>query len=150
PPGEPKAAQAKGGAGKSKDKITVELWHYRDDFIQPMQRVRGGQDTNRTYSAVVHLADRHFVQLGDETLPTVSHNSMGDHGIGSNARPYRIEVGYDTTYADVYLVNTKDGSRKQVLTHHNGGLTFSPGGQYATFFDGRDWNVLTVATGAVT
>src|SRR5262249_6824459 len=38
-----------------KDNPSVELWHYKDDFIQPMQKARYVA-TPKTYRAVFHLA----------------------------------------------------------------------------------------------
>ena len=41
----------------------VDVWHWKDPLLQPMQRVRAQQERNRSYRAVVHLADKRFVQL---------------------------------------------------------------------------------------
>ncbi|HEX6285064.1 MAG TPA: hypothetical protein VFZ71_09330 [Pyrinomonadaceae bacterium] len=34
------------------EKIVVDLWHWKDDYVQPIQRVRAEQDRNRSYRAV--------------------------------------------------------------------------------------------------
>jgi hypothetical protein len=38
--------------------IPVDLWSTRDPLLQPMQRVRANQERNRSFRAVVHLADK--------------------------------------------------------------------------------------------
>src|SRR5205823_5264280 len=40
------------------EKVSVDLWHYKDDYIQPMQKVRAEQERNRSYRAVYNLKDK--------------------------------------------------------------------------------------------
>ena len=96
----------------AEEKVVVDLWNWKDDFIQPMQKVRATQDRNRTYRAVYHFKEKKFVQLGDETMEGVNPTSDGRWALGSDDRRYRRLVGFDMTYSDIYLVNSFDGSRK--------------------------------------
>src|SRR6185503_7420300 len=93
------------------DKVSVDLWHWKDDFIQPMQKVRANQDRNRTYRAVFHKAARKFVQLADSTMEGINPAADGRLALGTDDRSYRTLVGVDTNYSDYYLVNTSDGTR---------------------------------------
>ena len=46
---------------------------YKDPLIQPMQkRPRSSRSAQRSYRAVVHLADKRFVQLATHDLPNVN------------------------------------------------------------------------------
>src|SRR5207247_2241377 len=49
--------------------------------------------------------------------------------------------------SDYYLVNTTDGSRKALIRKQAGAVTWSPNGKYALYFDGKDWNSITVPEG---
>jgi dipeptidyl aminopeptidase/acylaminoacyl peptidase len=138
PPPEPEK-DSEAGAADADDKVIVDLWHWKDDYIQPMQKVRAEQDRNRSYRAVYHIKERKFVQLADATMEGVNPSADGQWAIGSDDREYRILVGRDANYSDVYLVNTADGSRKSLLKKSQFPVTFSPGGKYAVFFDGKDW-----------
>ncbi|HEX5082294.1 MAG TPA: prolyl oligopeptidase family serine peptidase, partial [Blastocatellia bacterium] len=131
------------GAPNAEDKAVVDLWHWKDDYIQPMQKVRAEQDRNRSYRAVYHIRERKFVQLADSTMENVNPSADGLWAIGADDREYRILVGRDTSYADVYLVNAMDGSRKLLLKKFRSSVTFSPGGKYAVFFDGKDWGSIS-------
>ncbi len=131
------------------DKVTADLWHWKDDYIQPMQKVRAEQERNRSYRAVVHLKEKKFVQLADETMPEINATQDGRWGLGADDRAYRRLVGVDTNYADYYLVDTSTGNRKPLREKHQGGLMWSPGGKYALFFDGRDWNAISTADSKV-
>ena len=134
------------------DKVVADLWNWRDDYIQPMQKVRAEIEKSRTYRAVVHLGDRKFVQLADKTMPGLNASSNGRWAIGNDDRPYRAMVGYedDTNAADAYLVNTADGSRKLLRNRQRPTPTLSPGGRYALFYDGKNWNTISVADGKLT
>ncbi|MEK6406453.1 MAG: prolyl oligopeptidase family serine peptidase [Acidobacteriota bacterium] len=133
------------------DKVSVDLWHWKDDYIQPMQKVRAEQERNRSYRAVFHIGDKKYVQLGDETMPGVNPASDGRWALGSDDRPYRILVGYDddANAADVFILNTADGSRQPIMKKHSRGFTWSPAGRYALFYDGKDWNTLSIPDGKV-
>jgi dipeptidyl aminopeptidase/acylaminoacyl peptidase len=140
---EPEKDAEPGAAADAGDKVVVDLWHWKDDYIQPMQKVRAEQDRNRSYRAVYHIKDRKFTQLGDATMESVNPSATGLWAIGSDDREYRILVGQDGNYSDVYLVNTADGSRKLLLKKFRSSVTFSPGGKYAVFFDGKDWGSIS-------
>jgi dipeptidyl aminopeptidase/acylaminoacyl peptidase len=133
----------------AEEKVVVDLWHWKDDFIQPMQKVRANQERNRTYRAVYHVKEKKLVQLADRTLEAVN-DSPGSDGrwvFGYDDRQYRRLVGVDSSYSDVYLVDTLDGSRKPLRQRQQFGLSREPNGKYALFFDGKDWNTISIPDG---
>jgi dienelactone hydrolase len=143
----PPAAQA-AAAKPAAEQPSVDLWHWKDDFIQPMQKVRAALDRNRTFRAVYHLATGKFVQLGDATLPDITLSEDGRWGIGLDDREYRRVVEYDMRYADAYLVDAVTGARKPLDRKHRGLWSWSPDSRYLLTFDGKDWTTLNVASGA--
>ncbi len=131
------------------EKVLVDLWHWKDDYVQPIQRVRAEQERNRSYRAVYDLQAKKFIQLADETMDNVSPSSDGNYAIGSDNRKYRTMSDYDPGLTDYYLVKTSDGSRKPLATKQRGNFSFSPNAKYAIYFDGKDWNSYSVADGRV-
>ena len=129
------------------EKVLVDLWHWKDDYVQPIQRIRAEQERNRSYRAVYDLKTKKFVQLADETMETVNPSNDGNYAIGFDNRKYRVMSDYDPGFTDSYLVNTADGSRKPILTKQRGGLSLSPNAKYAIYFDGKDWYSYSVASG---
>jgi dipeptidyl aminopeptidase/acylaminoacyl peptidase len=132
------------------EKIVVDLWHWKDDYVQSIQRVRAEQDRNRSYRAVYDIQAKKFVQLADETMENVAPSNDGRYAIGSDNRKYRVTADYDPGFTDYYLINTADGSRKPLATKQRGGYSLSPNAKYAIYFDGKDWNSYSVAEGTVT
>jgi dipeptidyl aminopeptidase/acylaminoacyl peptidase len=128
----------------------VDLWHWQDPLLQPMQRVRAQQERTRNYRAVVHLADKRFVQLATPEFPTVAAGEDAARAVGTNDLPYRKEMSWDTTYSDVAVVDLKTGQRQPVLQHFRGTATMSPGGKYLLYFDDNeeDWFAYRIADSA--
>ena len=128
----------------------VDVWHWQDPLLQPMQRVRAQQERNRSYRAVVHLADKRFVQLATPDFPNVAQGDDPARAIGTSELAYRREMSWDTTYNDVALVDLKTGQRQPILTHWRGTPTMSPGGRYLLYFDENeaDWFTYRISDGA--
>lgn len=129
------------------EKVLVDLWHWKDDYVQPIQKVRAEQERNKSYRAVYDFQTKKFVQLADETMETVNPSNNGEYAIGSDNRKYRVTADYDPGFTDFYLVKTSDGSRKPIATKQRGNYSLSPGATYATYFDGKDWYSYSIATG---
>ena len=131
------------------EKVMVDLWHWKDDYVQTIQKVRAEQDRNRSYRAVYDLQSKKFVQLGDESMENVSPSNDGSYAIGSDNRKYRVMNDYDPGFSDFYLINTSDGSRKPISSKQRGNVSLSPNAKYAVYFDGKDWYSYSVADGAI-
>lgn len=131
------------------EKVLVDLWSWKDDYVQPIQKVRAEQDRNRSYRAVYDLEAKKFVQLADESMENVTPSNDGRYAIGADNRKYRVMADYDPGFSDYYLVNTADGSRKPLATKQRGAYSLSPNAKYAIYFDGKDWNSYSIADGAV-
>ena len=129
------------------EKVLVDLWHWKDDYVQPIQRIRAEQDRNRSYRAVYDLQAKKFVQLADESMENISPSNDGSYAIGADNRKYRTISDYDPGFTDYYLVNTSDGSRKPLLTKQRSNVSLSPNAKFAIYFDGKDWYSYSVADG---
>ncbi|MDQ3013375.1 MAG: prolyl oligopeptidase family serine peptidase, partial [Acidobacteriota bacterium] len=148
PPPEPE--KDPNDAVADEDKVSVDLWHWKDDFIQPMQKVRAEADRNRSYRAIYQIKKQKLTQLADETMQNINLSASGQWAVGMDDRAYRQLVGVDTNYSDIYLVNTEDAARKLLLKRFQSGVSFSPSGKYTVFFDGKDWGSISIPDGKVT
>jgi dipeptidyl aminopeptidase/acylaminoacyl peptidase len=146
----------------SDDNVRADLWHWKDDVVQPMQRVRANQERNRTYRGVYHIAEGKYVQLADMTLRTTNPSDDGMWAIGLDDRPYRRLGDYDGIYNDVYVVDATSGSRTLAVKRlrgggagggggapgREGGLQWSPDGRHAVFFQDKNWHLIDAANGS--
>ena len=72
------------------EKVLVDLWHWKDDYVQPIQKVRAEQERSRSYRAVYVVKDKKFVQLANEAMESVSPSNDGRYAIGADNRAYRV------------------------------------------------------------
>ncbi|HEX6187104.1 MAG TPA: hypothetical protein VFZ40_03400, partial [Pyrinomonadaceae bacterium] len=96
------------------EKVIADLWHWKDDYIQPIQRVRAEQERQRSYRAVYLTKEKRFVQLADESMENINPSIDGRFAVGSDNRGYRIESDHNPGYSDFYVINASDGSRKLI------------------------------------
>ena len=148
-----RANRAEGGETTApEDKVAADIWHWRDGPLQSTQKVRAGQERNRSYRGVLDLGSRTYVQLADAELATVSLSDDGGRAIGQDDRAYRHLADYDGRFSDVYLVDTTTGARRRVLEKLRGeggpALSWSLDGRWATYYRDRHWQLLDTATGA--
>lgn len=142
-------------AGGVADRVVADLWHWKDDLVQPMQRARASRERGRGYAAVFHLDDKKFVQLADGMMRTIVPSDSGRYAMGADDHAYRRMIDYDGAYADEMLVDTLTGARTRVLERFRAGWSgqvfqWSPDGRYVLFYRDRDWHTLSVPEGRVT
>ena len=51
--------------------LKVDIWHWKDPELQPMQKVRAEEEKKRNYMAVMHLKEKKLVPLASPDMPTV-------------------------------------------------------------------------------
>jgi dienelactone hydrolase len=133
-------------ARSSEDRAVFELWHYKDELIQPMQKVRGGAEGNRSYRAVYFVKDKLFRHLSDKDMD-VTPFAAGDWALSSDSRPYKKLTGYGPSLNDYALVNARTGEQRP-LVHAGQWLPVAAhDGKNLVCFDGKDWNGISTATG---
>ncbi len=125
--------------------VSVDVWNWKDDYLQPMQKVRLEEDGAPTYRAVLHLGDDRVVQLADEELPEVEVGRDGDADValGTTDIPYRKLLSWDGRYKDAYVVDVNTGERRRVAEKVRGFSPFdlSPEARWIHWWDGeaREW-----------
>jgi peroxiredoxin/dienelactone hydrolase len=132
------------------DKVTLDVWNWRDGMLQTQQQKRGQAERNPAWTAVWHRDTRRLMVLGDDQLRSLRFvGPTGNTLLGSEGRAYDKEVTWDGRYQDVWLVDGRTGERKQVLEKLRGNVTNSPGGKYLLWFSADyHWWSLDVQTGA--
>lgn len=138
------------GTPPSNDAVVLDIWHWKDGYVQPMQKVRAEIERTKSYRGVVLLdGEREFRQLSDETLD-VSPPPAGDWALSGDDRPYQHLTGYGATLRDVSLFNIRSGERRSLIKAHGAFVSFAPDGKHAVTFDNTDWIAYTLPDGRKT
>ncbi|UCF40395.1 MAG: S9 family peptidase [Gemmatimonadota bacterium] len=123
------------------EKVDVDIWHWRDPYLQSMQQEQLDDERKRSYTAVADLRRNRIVQLATDDMPTIALGAKGDAdvAIGSSDLPYRVLVSWDwPSYEDVYLVDARSGQRELLLRKTQANVRLSPNGTYAVWYDHHD------------
>ncbi|MCG8468612.1 MAG: prolyl oligopeptidase family serine peptidase [Gemmatimonadetes bacterium] len=121
------------------DRVRLDIWNWRDAYLQPMQLVRADEERDRTYLAVAHADRPGVVQLGSEAIPNVERTDEGhgDYALGTTDVPYRQELSWDGRYQDAYAIDVRTGERRRLVERVRGfgGASLSPDGSFAYWWD---------------
>jgi dienelactone hydrolase len=139
-------APLSGGARGANTSFDMNLWHWKDEVIQPMQRVNAGRDRGKTYTCVYLLDSKEFKHLADEDR-TVSVPAHGDWGVGAIDKPYRAQTWRSPNPRDYALVNVRTGDSKPLVKEHGSAVFASPNNKSVAWFDGKDWFAAAVPDG---
>lgn len=130
----------------------LDIWHYNDDYLQPMQLRQVDQELRRGFLAVMQKGENRVVPLGNDTSETITMVNEGnaDYVLGTTNKGARVALqwqGYLTQNA--YIISTADGSRKPVAKNVRGFFAASPAGKYVFWYDWKQkqWFAYNVAAG---
>ncbi|WP_316778489.1 S9 family peptidase [Pedobacter antarcticus] len=132
----------------------LDIWGYKDDYLQPMQLKNADKESKRSYLTAIDIysSDPKIVPLTDLKLPEASILNEGDanYVLASTDFGNRIQMQWTAgSIRDYYLVDTRNGNRKKIISGLRGSVFASPGGNYIAYFDKTtgNWSSYSVATG---
>ena len=116
----------------------VDVFHWKDDRIQSVQRARAERDRRFTFLSGVKLEEGRFVTLADSAMPTLTLSRDGRVGVGRDDRAYVSD--WKEPRADYYRVDPETGERILILEARKRTLGLSPDGRYFAYWrDGDVW-----------
>lgn len=121
------------------DRVSVDIWHYNDDYIQPVQLKNLDNDLRRSYPAKVDPVSRQLVQLGNEKFRNLIQTREGDGDVFYAASDFGKRValqwqGY--TLNDLYAVNPETGVSEIITKDFKGNvINASYSGKYLLFYN---------------
>lgn len=128
------------------DLVKLDIWHYKDDYLQTVQLKRLQQDLKKNYLAVYDLVSNRIHQLGSEELPQVIETGEGNGltFIGVTDFGKRIESQWTgTTKKDIYAIDVNSGIKKLVVKNLDGLVYPSSTGKFILWYDRKLKNYFT-------
>lgn len=123
------------------DRVSVDVWHYNDDYIQPVQLRNMNNELRRSYTAYYDMSSEQVVQLANEKLRTVVPTQEGDGAVFYGVSDFGKRVATQWqgfSLNDVYKVDPITGAAEVIRKDLKGGnLQPSYTGRYLLFFDER-------------
>ena len=122
----------------------VDIWHWKDDYLQTQQLVNLRREQNRSYLAVTYPKQGGaMLALADEELPDTRLTKDADNEfvLATTDVGRRIETQWQTgAFQDIYAVSTVNGARRKVAENIRGSISLSPAGNYIVWFNRSDGN----------
>ncbi|RZK41920.1 MAG: S9 family peptidase [Pedobacter sp.] len=134
----------------------LDIWGYKDDYLQPMQIRNADRESKRTYMTVIDVyGEAKIVPLTDYKLPEATLVNEGNAAFLLGSTDYGNRIPSQWTggsVRDYYLIDVKTAARKKVLESFSGNVSASPEGNYLIYYDKKSmlWNTYQVATGKTT
>ena len=102
-------------------KAKLDIWHWQDSSLQPMQLLRINQDKNRSYTAIYDLTKKTFIQLENKEMNRVSNDlrSSSDVAIGIASEQYDKIRSWDISGYKRFL-SCEPEYGKSHANHENG------------------------------
>ena len=134
------------------ERVSVDVWSWKDDFIQPMQKLQADEEKKRAYMTMYDISRQRIVPLANEEMPEMRMDPEKrlPYAIGISDLAYRQQISWDYPfYRDVYLVDLSNGERTLIAERTSGYPSISPGAEYAYWYEAADssWLAYEIATG---
>lgn len=117
----------------------LDVWNYRDDYLQPQQLVALSSDLKKSWLSSWDLQKNTFVQLADDSCELVlpSNEGNGMYGLGMSNSGMRIEQQWKMDGAvRLYRVELATGKRVLITSRANRStVRLSPNGRFVVWYD---------------
>ena len=132
------------------EKPLYELWHWKDENIQTIQKARANNQRNRNTLVLLHIAEKKLVSLGDAAITQVTVSDDANTALGFSDKGYGRLADFDSRYRDIYTIDARTGTRQLALKQALTNPTLSPDGTHAAYFDKKSWWLLDMKTATTT
>ena len=120
----------------------VDIWHWKDDPVQPRQKNTYETDKNFTYLYAWTPDQNKISRITDEDMREASPTGDGHYALATNDKPY--QPAFREQFSDHYVVNALTGEKKMFLKESTRIYGSSPAGKYALYFKDNAWWVYDI------
>lgn len=122
-------------------KLNIDIWTYKDEFLQSMQLYMLHQDfPNKVMKAVITLSNKRIILLtteADDFYALQYYDTGNEINILARSNKNPTEAFWnENELPSFYLISSRDGTRKTIAQKPNqDGINFSANGKFVVWFD---------------
>ncbi|HXT71568.1 MAG TPA: prolyl oligopeptidase family serine peptidase [Vicinamibacterales bacterium] len=128
----------------------VDVWHWKDERPQSQQMITVNQDRRSTFAAVVDLASGAVRQIANDDMRTITPTDDLKWAVGRIDTPYRGQIAWGGSKADVYRVNLLTGEKTIIEPALSRTMGSSPDGKWFLYLQKSRVYSYDMATGKKT
>ncbi len=140
----PQEAKPKRAEG---EQANLDVWHWADERIQSVQQRQLNADRNYTYRSMFALDGNRFMQMGDDSMRTVTIMKGDKFAVGTKGRHYLKDTNWGMNFNDYYAIDLATGAQRKIATEVTRPMGYSPDGTKFLYFQDDHFMMAEVATG---
>lgn len=139
---DPKQEKKEEKAKDTKEKSTVQIWHWKDKKLLSERIMEKENKKNEVFDAIFFRSSKSIVQLTSEDIQQLILSKGTDKwAIGTDNRTYLSD--WDVYKNDLYRINLTTGDKKLIekkySSRYSTGLQISPDGEKVVLWDGAHY-----------
>lgn len=133
-----------------KEKVFLDIWHWKDVVVQSIQTRQVNREKNKNYLAVMHLKKGELVQLTTpewEESVSMDRDRNLDLAVMTVDKPYELDNALNfISNKDVYLLDVTTGEKNKLFEKVGFRPQLSPAGSYLYWWEPMDssWYVYDI------
>ncbi len=134
------------------ERVSLDIWSWEDQLLQPMQKKQLEKEKKRTWLAYYDINREKPVQLAGDSLRDIvtMHKGDGNVMLGFIDSHYGKILSWEgLRYKDVYFVDPENGDKKLLEKKLSATIKLSPFGNYLLYYSMTDstWYSVAISTG---
>lgn len=120
------------------ERVSVDIWHYNDEELQPQQLRNLNATLRRSYLAYYDLKTNNVVQLGSDAFRNIITTGEGDGAyfyVASDKGKRVARQWQGFALNDVYIIDAATGNAKLIKSNTKGMMQPSPSGNALLMYD---------------
>ncbi len=120
------------------ERVSVDIWNYKDDYLQTVQLRNLQQELNRAYLARYDFETKSVVQLASPAFRNIIQTNEGDGKIfyTTSDEGKRIAQQWQGAgYNDIYAINPENGESQLIAKDIKGNILASSTGKYLLVYN---------------
>lgn len=129
----------------------LDIWNYKDDFLQPQQLVQVNQELRRSFTSVYTVGNGSFTQLASDSTESITPIDEGNanYVLAVSSKGNRAALQWQGFIKqNYYTISTETGAVNTILKNSRNNVVASPKGKFLIWYDytTKNWVTYNVAT----